>query len=337
MKRNEQLRTKNYTLVFTNLMSLVLFHAQFGLNQKLLLVKNLTAERTLSYRHIRSANISHMMLKALGIDFEYLEPREILNFVGNNPSNYIYELSILREFDYLSIKKRKQKLRLKGVVSTGADNLFILIGIHELQLDIRFIKEWFMWKKFAYEFSIKSIYFPSFGSSQTFSKGKFIFVRQDLLSKHMIGILNSDVLELNLQQIKKIDIVINIDSLDYTNMIPNLKVKIKELQFSGNNSPLLLVKPHPNLEFDLADLNDFEDLIGLKTANSILKLDLDKLIGIPLEFLLLSKKIFYIGPWTSALNNMRKNKFLIISTSENESIIDRGYFQYKKMLYASWV
>ena len=88
--------------------------------------------------------------------------------------------------------------------------------------------------------------------------------------------------------------------------------------------------------FDLKELNHFEKLIELKTANSFLSLNLDNLTGVPLEFILLSKKITYIGPWSSALNNIPNDKCFIVPATQNKSLTDRSYWVYRKMLAKSW-
>jgi hypothetical protein len=317
-------------------MSVAIFRAHFGPNSKLLLVKNFSAQRTSSYRYIRNASISYKVLKTLGVNFEYLEPKEILSFIENNSNNYFYELPVLKEFDYLNYKNRKQKLQLKGVVSTGADSLFVLLRFYEVQLDINFIKEWILWKKFAYQFNIKTFYFPGFGSKYLSSKRNFVFVDQELLLKQITEILNSNSLELSLKTIEEFDIVVSLDSLNYVYLISYLKVKISEFLIANGKLPVVLVKPHPNLSFDLKALNDFEKLIELKTSNSFLNLDLDKLTGIPLEFILVSKKVNYIGPWSSALNNIQKSKCSIVSATQNKSLIDRSYLVYRRMLARSW-
>ena len=323
-------------LIFTNLMSVAIFRAHFGPNGKLLLVKNLTAQHTSAYRYIRNANISYKVLKTLGLHFEYLEPMEILSFIESNSNNYIYELSILKEFDYLNYKNRKRKLQLRGVVTTGADNLFILLRFYEVQLDLRFIKEWFLWKKFAHLFSIKTFYFPGFGSKHFSPKRNFVFVNQESIVKQISEILNTNCLELSLKTIEEFDIVVGLDSLDYTHSAPLLKDKIEEFFIASGKLPVVVVKPHPNLVFDLKELNHFEKLIDLKTANSILSLDLDKLTGMPLEFILLSKKLKYVGPWSSALNNIEKNNCFIIPATQNRNLINRSYLVYRKMLAKSW-
>lgn len=323
-------------LIFTNLMSVALFKAQYGSDGKLLLIKNLSHWRTSSYRNARNISVSYKVLKTLGINFEYLEPNEILDFVERHSANYIYELSILREFDYLNYKNKKQKLKLQGVITTNADILFILLRFYEVSLDILFIKEWILWKKFAYQFGIKKIIFPGFGNKHLTSNRNFVFVHQELLLKQFHDVLNSNCLDLNLKTIEKFDIVIGLTSANYKHLIPHIKFKIKEFLNSSGKLPLVLVKPHPNLSFDLKLLADFEESINFKTANSLLNLDLDKLAAVPLEFILLSQKICYIGDWSSALNNIARDKCLIVTIEEDKDLINRSYLVYRKLLASSW-
>lgn len=303
-----------------------------GHSDKIILVVDFEPSRVGGRDYSANLLFCRLILDSLRNNYVEIKLKEVTSYQSFNNYSNVIEAQVVRAFKRKTTPIFFFGLQKVKIILLEADWFLIFASWFEI-LELWQLKILFLWKR-----SIGILRPDGFLTlSPSSPVGKFrkwnvetfplINFKKTCSRLEKLGILNSH-LKCKYDFSRPIFIISPRDDIPFQDFFKAYEKIIEQRRAQVDWE--ILVKPHPNVQFDKSLLTEIERNIGKETINSKLELEQAALNSIPLEFFLAtSSSPFYLGPYSSATSVLNSTQFNYLQ-SRNSHIQRRERFNYKE-------
>ena len=269
----------------------------------------------------RNTNLAMELQKCISLFFGI--PFNVITF-QEFETNYFTEKNFVTEFRFVSYFR---KIKPNGVfpsvtaISYGADLFLAETNLLNRFRGPRTFKVVLAWRRALHEISnTKEFLIPELPTMPNFiNKIPVKSIRKSVLVENLIRFSRSaDFADFsgvkNLEKLKLIIVGPDYLGFDQGNLNAIISVILK---LPSKTDFAVLIKPHPASDIPLEMIQKFEALLGSKTLNSLLDLDIERIKTIPLEIFLSANDLnYYVGIYTAGVAMIETSRVTWVPSSD---------------------